>query len=399
MKKKKKLKHELKISIQKKDVKKATDEKITKLTKTIDLKGFRKGFVPKTIIKTRFGSNIYQNILNDLFSKKLANYIKDKKLNIVNNPKLKSIPEEIDECIIFTLEFELFPEINIKLTNIKIDKYISKINKNNINDEITRLRSIFGKQEIINSYAKNNDEVKIDLYTLENKKIDFIFKNKKIILDKNEDNIKNLKNYLINKEFNKKYPIDLENNEVKESFITNCKYIHIKEIKRKIPMDINEDFFIKIGLKEKNIDLNLFIKKKLINISNNLSKKIMNKDILKNLIDKHIFEIPQTLLNNKKNNDSKISQIQIINDIKLQLILNEIKKKFNINISNKEVNEYIDKISTDNNNNNKKDKEKFIKEIENYLYIEKILKIIKTKITILDKSIEFDDLIKMDDLK
>ena len=96
-------------------------------------------------------------------------------------------------------------------------------------------------------------------------------------------------------------------------------------------------------------------------------------------------------MNEKKN------KLDIINNLKLRLLLLEIKKKFNINISKQEIEEYIKSLHDDKINI--VNKKTFFENIEKEMYMDKILKIMENKIDIVNEKISLNRLIELGEQK
>lgn len=333
--------NEIIIKIPKNKIQKEHENKITDMSKSLKLKGFRPGFVPKHIIKSRFGNNIYQETLSKLLNEELLDYIKKEKLDIIDHPKLKKISENNEEYVECILEFYLFPKINLNLTNIEIKEYKSDITNDDINNEINKLRLNHGIWKVTSTSSKFNDILNINLYEKIDKNFQYMLKDEQIKIDNEFFHIKNLKTQLNDKINNKEYIIYIKNNEIKNQVDSDTKtiYLTINEIKRKYPIDINDDFMEKIGFKKADkTQLNDLIKEQLLTVSNYISNKIKKYNIFKSLTDSHKFEIPDILIEKKLNEKNlKKTKQDIIKDIKINLILLAIKNKFNINISKMEI--------------------------------------------------------------
>ena len=67
------------INIDKLEVKKKLDIRLTEYQKQIDLKGFRKGKVPPTVIKSQFGKAIYGEVVDKILKESSTKAIQEKK--------------------------------------------------------------------------------------------------------------------------------------------------------------------------------------------------------------------------------------------------------------------------------------------------------------------------------
>ena len=387
------LKHEIIINLCKKEIIKKNEDKINELSKSLKLKGFRVGCIPKNIINMRFGKDINQENTDKLLNIKFIEYIKLHNLEVIEKPHVIKIKDDID-IICFKLEFETLPKIIINLNNIKINKYKTEITELNVTNEIDRLRLKHASWENIYTQSKYNDLLIVDLYKKTNDKIQYIIKKEEIILDDNPHYIQNIKTHLIDKSINIEYSFVMKNNNLSilDSNNEYNVYILIHNIKRKCPAIINDFFMKKIGFPGQNYNnLNNIVRDKLVIVSNYLSEKIMRSDILEALLNTHKFDIPEAFTRKEGKNSS-------IRHIKMQLILSKIKQKFNINVSQTEIHNHINLLYKNNKskviNNNE-----YINNIENDLYMTKIMKILEEKIDIKETIISLDNLIKLGDIK
>jgi len=389
----KNLKYEIIIDILKKEINKKYEEKVDQLSKTLKLKGFRIGFIPKRVININFGNDINNEIIDNILNEKFLEYIKKNNIDIAEKPHVIKLNDN-EDIMSFKLEFDILPKIEINLNNIKICKKLAKISETDVKNEIDRLRFKYSLWKNITTESKNNDLLIFDLYKKNANNLQYILNNEELILDEKPYYIKNLKQYLINKNINTEYTFSMINNNlsVLEKENKNNVYIKIHKIQRKYPSDIDNTFMGKIGFPEQNYNnLNNIIKEKLEFISNYLSEKIMRSDILNNLLDKHDFSIPESLIKNKSDDNEN----DVIRSIKLKLILSEIKRKFNINVSQTEIQAQINLLSQ--NNKQKIIYDKSYNNIENEIYIKKIINIIEEKIDISEQFISLENLIKLGD--
>ena len=69
---KKGLKTNLKVFVDKKTIEQKIDVRLTELSKTVNLKGFRPGKVPVDVLKRQFGKVVYGEVLEKILHLKFA---------------------------------------------------------------------------------------------------------------------------------------------------------------------------------------------------------------------------------------------------------------------------------------------------------------------------------------
>ena len=76
----------IKISLKETDYQPKVEQKVKDYTKKADVKGFRKGKVPKAVIENMYGKSILVDEINHLISHSLTDYIRENEINIIGEP-------------------------------------------------------------------------------------------------------------------------------------------------------------------------------------------------------------------------------------------------------------------------------------------------------------------------
>ena len=77
---KKGLKTNLKVFVEKKTIEEKMGVRLTELSKTVDIKGFRPGKVPTDVLKRQFGKAVYGEVLENIFLLDSLTSTQEKKL-------------------------------------------------------------------------------------------------------------------------------------------------------------------------------------------------------------------------------------------------------------------------------------------------------------------------------
>ena len=145
---KKGLKTNLKVFVDKKTIEEKIGIRLTELSKTANLKGFRPGKVPTEVLKRQFGKAVYGEILDKILKETSKQAIEEKKIKVAGEPKINLKTFGEDKDLNYTLEIEELPSITLKsIANIKFIDY-----EINVTDEETKKR--------INDIAKNQNNFK-----------------------------------------------------------------------------------------------------------------------------------------------------------------------------------------------------------------------------------------------
>ncbi len=401
------LKKTLSIIIDKSEIKKKLDARLSELQKEIDLKGFRKGKVPTLVIKNQFGKAIYGEVIDKILKESTSKAIQDKKLKIAGQPKidLKTFGEGKD--LNFELQLDLLPEIKLQsFEKYKVSDFSLKVDKQELDERLNNLtneyksfeekkdekKSEFGDQVIFNYHAK------VDGNDFEGGK------GEGVTIELGKDLfLKGFDNQLIGlkKKDKKKVSSTLPQNHPKKELankkaIFECEIINIKSpLKNKL----DDNFAKKLGAKDLS-DLTDKVKKQISSQYNTALSSISKKEILDQLEKTHKVEVPKNLIDNEiksipknpdnnENTNLKLAEKRI----KLGLILNEYGENNNIKVTDDEIKSEIQKQVK-----SMPGQEKFVFEyyqknpsatqhLQSSLYEEKIINFIKSKVKLIKKEL------------
>jgi trigger factor len=153
----------VKVHIQKDDYLPGFENKVKKYSKTVDVKGFRKGMVPAGMVKKMYGDGILAEEINALIDKSLDNFIKENNIKMLGRPIPSESQEQIDlkwqENKDYTFEFEIGyqPEIKLDFGKHVFKKYELKFDASIVEKEMENVTKYFQKLEDTTDPIKEND--------------------------------------------------------------------------------------------------------------------------------------------------------------------------------------------------------------------------------------------------
>ncbi|MBB5066709.1 trigger factor [Granulicella mallensis] len=107
------LTHSIEVEAPAADVDKAFRQVIKRYTKLARIPGFRAGKVPEAMIKSRFGKEVRQEVLESLVSDRFRKALEEQKINPVSQPQVSELFLVEGQPLRFKATFEVLPEINI----------------------------------------------------------------------------------------------------------------------------------------------------------------------------------------------------------------------------------------------------------------------------------------------
>ena len=114
------LNFELTLTVTAEDYAESRKKRLTEFRKKADIKGFRKGMVPMSLVEKMYGQNALVDAVNDAISEGLNNYIRENNLRVLGEPlpSEEHIQNEWEAGKDFTFKFDLAinPEVSFELS-------------------------------------------------------------------------------------------------------------------------------------------------------------------------------------------------------------------------------------------------------------------------------------------
>lgn len=277
--------------------------------KKANIPGFRPGQVPMGLVKKQYGKSVMVDEVNKLLQESLNNFLVEEKLDILGNPIPKMDENFNWDTENFSFEFELglAPEINVDLSEAKVQKYNIIANDELIDQEVENLQNRFGNainQEAVeeNSTIKGvfaNEEKAIEnnaTLTLED--IKGKMNNKKFVGSKVGDVLELKSKNLFNEDIKLASSLGLKLEEVQEAEAFSLTFT-IEEISYTEPAELDQELFDKIfgeGVVSTASELRDRIKADAEGQFAQQADQLLLNAITENLIENTSFDLPKEFL-------------------------------------------------------------------------------------------------------
>ena len=356
------LNKDVKVFIDKKTMNTYMDEKYEEIKNTVNLKGFRPGKVPKEILKRQFGQAVFGEVLDKVLKDSSTKALEDNKIKPAGQPKLDLKTYGEDKDLEYIISVTELPKVELKsVDNIKFDDYTVKIDATETDK---RIKEIAKNQ---NNYI----EVAEDIKAVDGNSVVFDYKatidgknftggegkNTQLILgkdlfikgfDKQLIGVKKNDEKLVEAILPENYP-QKEFANKKANFV--CKIIAVKKSE---DVKIDDVFAKNLGAKDL-ADLKQLISKQINDEYKNSLDKIAKNQILKEIENFKIDEIPNNLIEEEvkilaqgmSEEDAKKSRKNFENiakkRIKVGLILNEFGEQNKVKVTEQEIQAEVQK--------------------------------------------------------
>jgi len=350
------LNKEVKVFIDKKTMNAHMDEKYEEIKKTVNLKGFRPGKVPKQILKRQFGQAIFSEVLDKVLKDTSVKALEDNKIKPAGQPKLDLKIYGEDKDLEYVMSITELPKVELKsMANIKYDEYSVKIDASETDKRI---------KEIAKS-QNNFKDVAEDVKAVDGNSVVFDYKatidgkyftggegkNTQLILGKDLF-IKGFDKQLVGVKKNDEKSVEAvlpENYPQKEFAKKKANFVcKILAVKKSEDVKIDDDFAKNLGAKNL-VDLKSLVSKQINDEYKNSLDKLSKTQILKEIENFKVEEIPGNLIDEEvkilaqgmSEEDAKKSRKNFEDiakkRIKVGLILNEFGEQNKIKVTEQEV--------------------------------------------------------------
>ena len=157
------LERQLKIGVPADRIESEVAQRLQKATKTVSIKGFRKGKVPLKVVKQQFGKGVRQEVVGEIVNSSFYEAIAQEKLQPVGQPRIDDIKDSEGQDLEFLAVFEVYPEIALAdLSKVSITRPVTELSDADLDKMIDVLRDQQAKFEASDQPAVDGDQLNID---------------------------------------------------------------------------------------------------------------------------------------------------------------------------------------------------------------------------------------------
>ncbi|MDQ3048126.1 MAG: trigger factor [Bacteroidota bacterium] len=408
--------------------------------KKASLPGFRPGKVPTGMIKKMYGKSVMVDEINKLLNDSLYKYLNENKIEVLGNPLPKTdttIDWDNQKDFEFLYEMGLAPKFNVDLSpKDKFSYQTVKIDEELVNKYVTDIAKRYGKVEQV-EVSQDGDLMNGDFVELDSNgeiKAGGIFKAGSLFMERIKDaetkksliGLKKGDKVVIAAKNIAENPTDLAavlgvDSTTAEELNSQFQFT-VKGISRLAAASVDQDFFNKIygeGVVNSEEEFRAKVRQELGSMFVNDSERKFYNDVVEHLMSKINFDLPKEFLKRwiVAVNEKPVTPEQVDSEfdgyakgLKWQLIENKIIKENNIQVTNEEVIEHTKELILEQfgkYNPSPMSVEELTqtaqrvlsnqeeaKKLYEKLYGQKVLTLFKTKFSLDNKEVPYDDFFK-----
>ncbi len=405
---------ELNIIMAKADIEPIREKEIQKVRKSVQFPGFRKGKAPLAMIKKSYEQHIEAYTMESAVQDAMEKAVTENDIQIVGMPDAKKVDFTDDGDLTMTIEVDTYPEVELK--NYKgfefvKDKYI--IEDSFIEENINRLRKQHAEKTEVDGKVEDGHIVLIDMQELDESGAPL--KGKKysdITISIGEGRFDpELEKQIIGLEkgkatkISKEYPKDFAQKEMagkKENY-----EITVKKIEKETLPELNEAFIKKVNPKVENVeDFKAELRKGIQLDYEREADNRFSQELSQKLIEENPFDVPDALVENYLDNVVKdvkqrdpnaderslreYYRTDSLANMKWHYIKDQIAKDENIEVDEKDVEEFLEKIENEEIRKIYKENEGFLNEAKHSIKDRKVFDFLVENSEIKENEVKLD---------
>lgn len=298
----------LSIELPKDEVAKELEAVFQKIQARASLPGFRVGKAPLDMVKKNFADRARQSMLEDLISRASTQVIREKKLEVIDTPRVEKLEYDLGKSLLFHLKIEKDPVVKAKdYKGIKVTKPSVTVTDEDLKTTLEEIRD--RNASLVASESKQVEKSHFAVIDFEGKIDGKPFhggSSKNYLLDMNQpQTIAGFSDGILGAEIGKersvqvRFPADYAQKDFagKEAVFQ----VTVNEIKEKKLPNLDDDFAKDMGLATLE-ELKTKVRESLQKDKDSKAKKEEEEQIFQALLDNHTFSIPQTLVEERIQN-------------------------------------------------------------------------------------------------
>jgi trigger factor len=302
------LERRLTVGVPAEQVENEVENRIKQAARTVSIKGFRKGKVPVSVVKQRFGANIRQEVVGDVISRSFYAAVQKENVKPAGQPSIQPKQLAPGKDLEYIATFEVYPSVALAdMSSYEISRPAAQVTDADLDTMVDTLRKAQATWKVVEKAADDGDRVNIN-YVGTKDAVEFAggkADNQNLILGSKtmipgfEDGILGMKAG-DEKTIDVTFPEDYQSEELKGAKVQFK--ITLNSVSAPELPELNQAFFDKFGIL--GADLAKFRSEVKVNMERELKNALKAKvklQVMDALIASHQVDVPKALVANEIN--------------------------------------------------------------------------------------------------
>jgi len=139
------------------------EKRLRSMRGKVRIKGFRPGKVPISLVKSRFGAQIQQEVLGEVINKSYQEAVSQEKVHPAGLPTIEDTSLKPGASLEYIAVFEVYPEVELaSMQGVPIKRPATQVTEQDVDEMVERLRRQRRQWEPVERAAETGDRVTLD---------------------------------------------------------------------------------------------------------------------------------------------------------------------------------------------------------------------------------------------
>ncbi|WP_254277668.1 trigger factor [Halomonas sp. 3H] len=145
------------------EVDEAVAARLKDAAKNVRMDGFRKGRVPMSVIRQRYGHDVRNEVVGEVMRERYVRAISENELNPAGFPQIEATVNESGKDLEFVATLEIYPEIELaSIEGTEVERPVVEVSESDVDEMIETLRKQNADWEEVERAAEDGDQLTID---------------------------------------------------------------------------------------------------------------------------------------------------------------------------------------------------------------------------------------------
>ena len=157
------LERRLTVGVPAEQVENEVENRLKQAARNVSIKGFRKGKVPMSVVKQRFGAGIRQEVVGDVISRSFYAAVQKENVKPAGQPSIQPKQLAAGKDLEYTATFEVYPNVTLSdLSVFELTKYKAEVTEADVDNMVEVLRKHQATWTQVERAAADGDQVNIN---------------------------------------------------------------------------------------------------------------------------------------------------------------------------------------------------------------------------------------------
>ena len=157
------LERRLTVGVPAEQVENEVENRLKQAARNVSIKGFRKGKVPMSVVKQRFGAGIRQEVVGDVISRSFYAAVQKENVKPAGQPSIQPKQLAAGKDLEYIATFEVYPSVALSdLSAFELTNFKAEVTEADVDNMIEVLRKHQASWSVVDRAAADGDQVNIN---------------------------------------------------------------------------------------------------------------------------------------------------------------------------------------------------------------------------------------------